>query len=183
MAELILLSDTHIPDRALKLPDEIEVFLKKKKFSKIVHAGDLTDERVLNLLKTFGDVVVVRGNMDFLPLPRHQVFELEDLSFGVVHGHGVYPRGDRRQLLSIAEELGVDVLISGHTHSPDVYFDESKGILLVNPGSATGAWGGGGGSGIPSFMTLEVSNGSVKVNLFELKAKLSVKRFAFDLKI
>ncbi len=178
--KLMVLSDTHIPDRALRLPNEIESFLDRRDFLKVVHAGDLTDERVLAYLKTFGDVVVVRGNMDYLPLPRHQIFELEKLRFGVVHGHGIYPRGDRRQLLSIAKELGVDVLISGHTHSPDVHFDE--GILLINPGSATGAWGGGGGSGVPSFMMLEVSGGNVKVNLFEIKAKLSVKRFAFDIK-
>lgn len=173
---IVVISDTHIPDRALKIPDEILPFLEEAEL--IVHAGDLTDEKVLMELKSFGDVIVVRGNMDYLHLPRQEKFEIGKLTFGVYHGHGIYPRGDRRQLSEIALDMGVDVLITGHTHRPDVY----KGkVLILNPGSLTGAWGGGGGSGIPSFMVLNVKARSLKVDLYELSDRIDVKSFRFDL--
>ncbi|WP_457549888.1 YfcE family phosphodiesterase [Archaeoglobus sp.] len=175
--KIIVLSDTHIPERALKIPDEITAFLKRG-VDLIVHAGDLTGKSVLNTLKSFGKVVAVRGNMDYLPLPMQETFEVGKLKFGVYHGHGVYPRGDRKQLTEIALEMGVDVLITGHTHSPDVYYGD---VLILNPGSATGAWGGGGGSGIPSFMVLNVEGCVVTVDLCEIRGKPFVKRFKFEL--
>ncbi len=175
--KILVLSDTHIPERALKIPDEIIYFLKKG-VDLIVHAGDLTGENVLRELKSFGNVIAVRGNMDFLPLPRHEVFDVGNVKFGVFHGHGVYPRGNREQLTEIALDLGVDVLITGHTHSPDVYKGD---VLILNPGSATGAWGGGGGSGVPSFMILNIERNVITVDLYEIKEKLSVKRFKFEI--
>lgn len=171
---IVVISDTHIPDRALRIPDEIIPFLKRSEI--VVHAGDLTDEEVLRELKSFSEVIAVRGNMDYLPLPREKTFKIDDVTFGVYHGHGIYPRGDRRQLSEIALDMGVDVLITGHTHRPDVYKGE---VLILNPGSATGAWGGGGGSGIPSFMVLDVEGRSLKVDLYELGK--GVKRFRFEL--
>ncbi|RLI84344.1 MAG: YfcE family phosphodiesterase [Archaeoglobales archaeon] len=173
---IVVLSDTHIPERALRIPYEIEPFLKEANL--IVHAGDLTDKKVLDDLMSFGRVLVVRGNMDYLSLPRYEKFKAGDLKFGVFHGHGIYPRGDRRQLTDFALDLDVDVLITGHTHSPDVYKGE---VLILNPGSATGAWGGGGGSGIPSFMVLKVEGNLINVDLYEIREKVSVKRFEFVL--
>ena len=172
---ILVLSDTHIPERASKIPDEIISFAKDCDL--IVHAGDLTDESVLNQLKSFGDLIVVRGNMDYLNLPRQKVFEAGGIKFGVYHGHGVYPRGDRRQLTEIALDMGVDVLITGHTHRHDVYRGE---VIILNPGSATGAWGGGGGTGVPSFMVLDVEEGVVSVDLYEIGEKPAVRRFKFD---
>ncbi len=180
---ILVIGDTHIPDRAEWLPDEIVEFLKDKKFDIVICTGDLTSEKVLNYLKSLGrHFYVVEGNMDYLSLPRNQIIELEELKIGVIHGHGIYPRGDKKKLLKIAEDMKVDVLISGHTHYPDVYFDDNKNILLLNPGSATGAWGGGGGSMIPSFMILRVKGRSVDIHLYELKERLELKSFSFNLR-
>jgi putative phosphoesterase len=176
--KLFVISDTHIPDRALSIPEKAESILRKR-FDKIIHAGDLTDRSVLNYLEGFGEVIAVKGNMDFIKLPNHVVFDVENVKIGVVHGHGIYPRGDRVKLLSVAKKLGVDVLISGHTHSPDVYLKDD--VLLLNPGSVTGAWGGGGGSGVPTFMVLDVSENRVVVDLYELRDRTITRRFEFDL--
>ena len=40
-----------------------------------------------------------------------------------------------QQLYYIAKELGVDVLISGHTHQPMV--EKIDDVILLNPGSPT----------------------------------------------
>ncbi len=173
--KVLVISDTHIPERALRIPNQILSFARDVDL--IVHAGDLTDESVLNELKSFGEVIAVRGNMDFLHLPRHETFEIRKVSFGVFHGHGIYPRGNRKQLTEIALELGVDVLITGHTHSPDIYGGE---VLILNPGSATGAWGGSGGSGVPSFIVLNVEE-EIAIDLYEIREKLKVRRYKFEI--
>ncbi len=170
--KVLVIGDTHIPRRADWLPKQIDDFISSQRFDLVACTGDLTDRKVLDYLQSLGDkFVVVCGNMDHLPLPETQTLKVEGVRLGIVHGHQVYPRGNRKQLKKIAEDLGVDLLIHGHTHSPDIHFDE---ILLVNPGSATGVWSGGGGSLIPSFMILNIEGNRVEVQLFELKDRLKV---------
>jgi hypothetical protein len=167
--KILVIGDTHIPRRASRIPREISSLIENEKFDKIICTGDLTDKKVLDYLKSLSEVTIVKGNMDHLPLPEYQVFNAEKIKIGLIHGDQVYPRGDRMQLKAIAKKLGVDLLISGHTHSPDIHLDE---VLLINPGSATGVWGGGGGSLKPSFMILEIDDRNVVVNLYELDKEL-----------
>ncbi len=177
--EVLVLGDTHIPNRAEWFPKKVDEFLKSRRFDVVACTGDLTDKSVLDYIENLGRrVFVVSGNMDHLHLPERQTFKLEDLRFGLIHGHQVYPRGDIRQLREIALDMGVDVLIHGHTHSADVHF---KDVLLLNPGSATGVWSGGRASLIPSFMILKVEGNTLEVNLFELKEDLKVERRVFEL--
>ncbi len=178
--EILVIGDTHVPNRAKWLPKKIDDFISSKRFDLVMCTGDLTDRKVLDYLKNLSDrVVVVSGNMDHLPLPEQQTVKVENLKFGIIHGHQVYPRGDIAQLKEIAYELGVDVLIHGHTHSADIYF---KDVLLLNPGSATGVWSGGRASLIPSFMTAKVEKSEIDVELFELKkGELRVTRRSFEL--
>jgi len=168
--KVLVLGDTHIPERVDQIPKPIDEFIRSQKFDVVICTGDLTGSEVLDYLRSLGGkLVVVEGNMDHLSFPEYQTLKIEKLNVGAVHGHQVYPRGNREQLNEIAEELGVDVLLHGHTHKPDVYFGDR---LLLNPGSATGAWGGGGGSMIPSFMILDFKEYTVNVNLYELKDNL-----------
>ncbi len=149
---VLILGDTHIPERAEWLRKELVDFFESESFDLVVLTGDLTSKSVLNYFEKLGKVFAVRGNMDHLKLPDYCEFKVFGFKVGVVHGHQVYPRGNREMLSEIAKEKGVDILLSGHTHAVDVYFGEK---ILLNPGSATGAWGGGGGSLKPSFMILK----------------------------
>lgn len=162
---IVVLGDTHIPRRAEWLPEEIVSFLESKDFDLIVFTGDLTDERVLRYLKNLAEVVAVRGNMDHLNLPEYLEVQISRLKAGIIHGDQVYPRGDRDQLEDIGIEREVDILFNGHTHSPHIFPGK---VLLLNPGSATGAWGGGGGSMKPSFMIVQVDVRNVYVELYEI---------------
>ena len=173
---LLVLGDTHIPRRASRIPEEFDRLFKELEYDAVVCTGDLTDKSVLDYLKGLGELHVVRGNMDHLPLPETAVIDAE-VKVGVLHGDQVYPRGDREQLQDLAAEMKVDVLISGHTHSPDVF----KGrAVLLNPGSATGVWGGGGGAGIPSFMLVDVGD-KIDVTLFRLRDRVVEERFEIKL--
>ncbi len=163
---ILVVSDTHIPERASEIPRSMKALIASLEYDVVVHAGDLCGEEVLEWLKSLGgEVYVVAGNMDYLPLPSNARFQADDVAVGVVHGHQVYPRGDVVKLTGIARRLGVQLLISGHTHYP--FIRVYGGVLHVNPGSLTGVWGGGGGSMKPSLAYVTVNKCSVHVELYE----------------
>ena len=156
-----LISDTHIPDRARILPQNvIDAF---SDVDLILHAGDLTSPKVIDELEEIAPVMAVQGNMDRangINLPKAKVIEAEDLRIGLVHGE-VYPRADSQQLLYLARELNVDILVSGHSHQPKI--EQSEGILLLNPGSPI----------VPrladrTVMLLEINNREVDVELVKV---------------
>ncbi|WP_296857800.1 metallophosphoesterase [uncultured Methanobrevibacter sp.] len=128
-----LISDTHIPDRAKEIPEN--VYSAFKNVDLILHAGDLTSLKVIEELENIAPVIAIQGNMDRangINLPTAKVLEAEGLRIGIVHGE-VYPRADTQQLLYLARELNVDILVSGHSHQPKI--EQTEGILLLNPGS------------------------------------------------
>ena len=131
-----LISDTHIPDRRIKLPQKvIDAF---SDVDLILHAGDITSQSVIDELENIAPVHAVEGNMDRvageLELPAAKIIEAEGHKIGIVHGE-VYPRGDTQQLYYTAMELGVDILVSGHSHIAQL--EKIKNVILVNPGSPT----------------------------------------------
>lgn len=128
-----LISDTHIPDRARIIPQNVlDTF---NNVDLIIHAGDLTSLKVIEELEKIAPVMAVQGNMDRvngIDLPKAKVIEAEGLKIGVAHGE-VYPRADTMQLLYLAKELDVDILITGHSHQPKI--EQIENVLLLNPGS------------------------------------------------
>lgn len=128
-----LISDTHIPDRGKKIPKKVlEVF---KNVDLILHAGDITSIEVIEELEKIAPTIVIQGNMDRatgLNLPKSKIITIENKKIGLIHGE-IYPRGDSQQLYYTALELGVDILVSGHSHIAQL--EKIKGVILVNPGS------------------------------------------------
>lgn len=166
VTRILVVSDTHIPYRAQKVPDSMLRLISNLEYDVVVHAGDLCEKSVLEWLKSLGgELYVVQGNMDYLPLPETAKFQADDVYIGVVHGHQVYPRGNLEKLTGIARKMGVHILISGHTHYPLVSLHH--GILHVNPGSLTGVWGGGGGSMKPSLAHITIKGCNVHVEIYE----------------
>ncbi len=135
-----VLSDTHIPDRANKLPDKvIEEF---NDVDLIIHCGDVTSESVLDELKEItSNTFAVKGNMDYINLPKEKMLKIHNFNIGIIHGDTIYPRGDTLKMKYYCMEKNLDVLISGHTHSPLIkevsILELNRNILLLNPGSPT----------------------------------------------
>ena len=156
-----LISDTHIPDRAKEIPEN--VYSTFKNVDLILHAGDLTSLKVIEELENIAPVIAIQGNMDRangINLPTAKVLEAEGLRIGIVHGE-VYPRADTQQLLYLARELNVDILVSGHSHQPKI--EQTEGILLLNPGSPV----------VPrladrTVMLLEINNKEVDVEIVKI---------------
>ena len=165
----LVLGDTHIPNRASGIPPKLLKIMTSHRFDVALFTGDLEGKSVMNLLspvKTYA----VGGNMDHLPLPRVLKLRLAGISIGLIHGNGVHPRGNEGELAAVAKRMDVKVLISGHTHRLSVRSIEAEGanLILLDPGSATGCWGGGPASRIPSLVTLEMEGNFLLVRTYEL---------------
>ena len=57
-----LISDTHVPKRAIKVPQKVFEVLNDADF--IIHAGDLVELSVIDELEEIAPVLAVHGNMD-----------------------------------------------------------------------------------------------------------------------
>ena len=130
-----LISDTHVPKRAMCIPKRVfEIF---ENVDYIIHAGDLVELAVVDELETIAPVLAVHGNMDGLEaanaLPRFNSLKIFDWKIGVTH--------DQNNLFGLnkpnenATEKEFDVFVYGHTHVADIKW-EGK-ILYINPGSPT----------------------------------------------
>lgn len=156
-----LISDTHIPDRARIIPQNvIDAF---SDVDLILHAGDLTSLDVVEELEKIAPVMAVQGNMDRvngINLPKAKTLEVDGVKIGIVHGE-VYPRADTQQLVYLAKQLDVDILVSGHSHQPKI--EQTDGVLLINPGSPI----------VPrladrTVMLLEIHNKEVDVQIVKI---------------
>jgi hypothetical protein len=158
-----LISDTHIPDRARQIPQN--VLTSFKDVDLIIHAGDLTTQSVIDELEKIAPVMAIQGNMDRvagLDLPKARVIEVEGVRIGVAHGE-VYPRADTQQLLYLAKQLDVNILVTGHSHQPKI--ESVEDVLLLNPGSPI----------VPrladrTVMLLEVNDKNVDVEIIKIGA-------------
>ncbi|WP_442576709.1 metallophosphoesterase family protein [Microbacterium sp. F51-2R] len=132
---LLLISDTHIPGRARRLP--AAVLREADAADLIVHAGDWVAASVLEELSQHGEVLGVYGNNDgadlraLLPEVARQT--IEGLRFAVIHETGDAKSRERRMDAAFPD---VDVLVFGHSHIP---WDTvtPRGLRLLNPGSPT----------------------------------------------
>lgn len=179
---VLLIGDFHVPDRSreiqLTVKNHVYTQFTKHAFDLVLCTGDLTKvDVVMPYLGLLGvESCIVQGNMDYdsrnaIGFARKRVFSVakwlaggENLVIEMVHGHQVHPRGDSEGLARIARESGAAVLVSGHTHAASSMIHEGKSgepdVLLLNPGSATGAWSFVA-SGKPSFMVMEIDTASV----------------------
>ncbi len=131
-------SDTHHGDRTGNLPSLLLKELEKRKPCLILHAGDVTSAELLERLDSIAPTIAVRGNADHLHLPKEKILDVEDVRIGLLHGHQFLSLN--AQFLTLkALDMGVDVLIFGHTHRfyHDTYSLHGDRVFLLNPGSPT----------------------------------------------
>lgn len=171
---IAVVSDSHVPTRAEKIPEEFRE--KMKESDLIVHAGDFAEREVYNGIEEYGELVAVKGNCDFFELPNSETFERNEVEFGVYHGNGITPRGDTDTLQKIAvEDLGVEVLITGHTHKEKI--EELEDCLLLNPGSCTGVGGGSARESNPTMIEINEKREKLEVNILKkLDEEVSIQK-------
>ena len=117
--KLAILSDTHGLLRR-------SVAEHLKTADAILHGGDINKPSIVDQLRQYAPLYIVRGNNDrewAEAIPHHLTVTLGGVTFFMVHNKKEVP-GD----LS-----GVDVVVFGHSHK-DVQ-EEKSGMLWLNPGS------------------------------------------------
>ena len=117
--KLAILSDTH----GLLRPEGVEYL---KTADAILHGGDINKQAIVDELRQYAPLYIVRGNNDWgwaEDIPHDLTVTLDGVTFCMVHNRKELP-------LNLA---GVDVVVFGHSHK---YVEEEKeGILWLNPGS------------------------------------------------
>ena len=117
--KLAILSDTH----GLLRPEVVE---QLKTADAILHGGDINKQNIVDQLRQYAPLYVVRGNNDkewAEDIPHDLTITLDGVTFYMVHNKKELP----------ATLNGVDVVVFGHSHK---YMQEKKdGILWLNPGS------------------------------------------------
>jgi putative phosphoesterase len=123
VATLGVISDTH----GLLRP---EARAQLASVSRIIHAGDIDDRRILQWLTALGQVSAVRGNCDrgswASALPDHDIITVEGFSIYVIH--------DLAQITIDPKAAGIAAVVCGHSHQPRC--EVRDGVLYFNPGSA-----------------------------------------------
>lgn len=96
----------------------------------IVHGGDIGHPDIIDALRRIAPVTAIRGNVDTGKWAREYAdterIRLADRAVFVLH--------DLKSLRIDPAALGIDVVISGHSHVPKI---KTVGdVLYLNPGSA-----------------------------------------------
>ena len=179
MVRCLIIGDSHIPRQAQHVPYKIlhklNDLTNQNLFDYTFFTGDLITAsdfvEFLNL-KTQNKVFIVMGNMDYFSgnntAPIYEELQIsfpddEKMTIGLTHGSQIKPRGSHSNLEKLALHKEYDILISGHTHKEEVFLTK-QGILLLNPGSVTGAWSFVA-SEIPSFITLHINKKSKEISV------------------
>lgn len=125
-----LISDTHISEKRGKLSQN--VFKAFEGADLIIHAGDITHQKVLDEPESVAPVVAVSGNNDKLSLNKTEIINIENFKIAV--NHATNYSADFDKLYSFAKKLDADILITGHTHKPHCKIIDD--VLFINPGSS-----------------------------------------------
>lgn len=117
--KLAILSDTH----GLLRPRVLDSL---KTADAILHGGDINKPAIVEQLRQYAPLYLVRGNNDkewAADLPHDLTVTLGGVRFLLVHNKKEVP----------PDLSGIDVVVFGHSHK---YLQEEKdGILWLNPGS------------------------------------------------
>jgi uncharacterized protein len=138
-SRIILIGDTHLPRFGRVLPEPLVDALRDA--DHILHAGDLTEPFVLDLLDVHARTDAVAGNNDPPDLVERlglaRVVRIDRMRIGLTHGHHGPGRTtpERAWRTFAAADPPVHAVAFGHSHQPMV---ERRGSTwLLNPGSPT----------------------------------------------
>jgi putative phosphoesterase len=151
MQTIGVIADTHIPDRAPRVPKKALDIFRQAQVTTILHAGDISVKSALIPLEEIAPVVAVGGNRDLFylsRLPTKRTITIEQVTIGLTHGHGSWSRYIRDRIqhalfgqkkFSYYEAIACQmfpnarVVVLGHNHAPANYWLNDQ--LVFNPGS------------------------------------------------
>jgi uncharacterized protein len=134
---LAVISDTHMPRGARRLPDACLEHLRAADL--ILHAGDFVTVDVLEEIAAIGPPLhAVHGNVDdpevAMRLPAARVVEAEGSRIAMIHDAGAAAGRLERMRRRFPD---ADAVVFGHSHIPLHESDFDGGFQIFNPGSPT----------------------------------------------
>ncbi len=127
--KILIFSDSHRNVRAM-----VNI-VENENPDYIIHLGDLeTDAHEIAQRYPRIPVCSVAGNCDLWPRGKTRLlFELYGKKFFITHGHMYNVKLGLDGIRNTALTAGADICLFGHTHIP--HYEETAGMLLINPGS------------------------------------------------
>ncbi|KAF5933569.1 hypothetical protein HYC85_029740 [Camellia sinensis] len=188
MVLVLAIGDLHIPHRAPDLPPKFKSMLVPGKIQHIICTGNLCIKEVHDYLKSLRPGLhITRGEYDEdARYPETKTLTIGQFKLGLCHGHqympirshfqecqtllceshAPVPWGDLDSLAMLQRQLDVDILVSGHTRQFKAY--KHEGGVVINPGSATGAYSSITYDVDPSFVLMDIDGLRVVVYVYEL---------------
>ena len=141
-----VLSDTHgsLPylEKALDTLSDCDILLH---LGDVLYHGPRNDlpegynpKAVIEIINNLDNITIARGNCDadvdqmVIKHPIESPFvhkKIDNISVLMDHGY----KSSREDIMKKARELGVDILIQGHTHVKELSVD--RDLIILNPGS------------------------------------------------
>jgi putative phosphoesterase len=136
VTKALVLSDTHVPQRARALPDAVWREIDEAEL--VIHAGDWNGLPLFEEVSArAADLLAVYGNNDG-PELRSRLPEIAERTIDGVRVAVVHDSGEAagREARCDARFPDADLLVFGHSHIP---WDTTtpRGLRLLNPGSPT----------------------------------------------
>ena len=133
----IIFSDSHG-----RTGDMIEALEREKNIDLVIFAGDVHSD-IEELMEVYPrkEFEFVKGNNDFWlnNVPNDRVFDFDGKKIFLTHGHMYGVKTNPYNLLKKGREMGVDVIIFGHTHSR--FMENFGDVVMLNPGAVRSSYG------------------------------------------
>lgn len=157
---ILAISDTH--GAAYNL---INILEKTDNIDYLIFLGDGIRE-VENVLKSYPSIklLTVSGNCDVDPFNLYKESDLVHISGKKIffcHGHKFYVKSGIGVITQYAKNLGADILLFGHTHTPHLKYDD--GLYVINPGSLSKSR-----TGKNSYALIEIAKNGILPNIVEI---------------
>ena len=159
---IVILSDTHIPDFAKRLPAGL--FPSLRRADLVLHAGDVSSAAVLAEVAEYAPVKAALGNKDGPDVEAwgarpESMLDIEGVTTALIHDSG--PRQGRERRLT-RRFPDARLIVFGHSHIPiDALVG---GVRFLNPGSPT--WKRR--QPAPTFAMATVRDGRLRTRIVEL---------------
>lgn len=132
-----IISDTH--DNLPNIQKATNIFNKYQVFL-VIHCGDFVAPFALTAFKNLQcPLIGVFGNCD--GEKDYLLTQAEKLKFSIFEPPHITKINDKRFLIThkpMPLPDDIDILIYGHTHKPEVQYQENNSKLIINPGEASG---------------------------------------------
>lgn len=129
MVQVLVMSDSHGNEQAVR-----RALAAQPQVTAVIHLGDGAAEAMRVAAEDTRAWHIVRGNCDVGGnVPQKAVVTIGGVRLYLTHGYAERVKAGLLTLRYTAAEQEAQVALYGHTHIPDISFD--NGMILLNPGS------------------------------------------------